>query len=97
MIGTKQVDEFGIKVNFCPGKATWYEEIMVLYNQCYVALKTGIMPVSGSIENQPVNFAETISFFIEHWELRSKIRLWSDINEFASKIFEVIGKMFGGK
>jgi hypothetical protein len=93
----KQTDEHGIKVNFCPGKATWFESMLRLFNDCKVAIHTGLLPKSGGLENQSALFTDTFSFFVERWVYRSKIRLWTDIHEFTGKVFESIGKMFGSK
>ncbi len=97
LMATKQVDEYGIKVNFCPGKSTWFEEAHILFSQCFVAITTGILPKGKCLDDQPANFTDLFPYFVERWEYRRKIRLWTDINDFAGKVFESISKMFGGK
>jgi hypothetical protein len=93
----KQVDEYGMKYSFCPGKATWFYEILELYRQCRLSYLTGILPRSGGMDEQDAKFAETFPIFIDRWESRKYIKTWSDVNEFTVKVFESIGKMFGSK
>jgi hypothetical protein len=94
---TKQVDEFGTKVHFCPAKATWYDEVVTLFYQCKLAYITGILPKEGSLENQSSKFVDALYVFAEKWENRKHIKLWQEIYEFSEKIFHGISKMFGGK
>jgi hypothetical protein len=93
----KQTDEYGLRVPFCPGKATWFESMHKLFDECRVAMTTGLLPKAGAIEDQSALFNDVFPFFVERWQLRQKLRLWSDINDFTAKIFEAIGKMFGSK
>jgi hypothetical protein len=93
----KHIDEYGLKVNFCPGKATWFEKMDLLFSQCLITRKTGLLPKTGSFEDQDYLFTEVFPFFVERWEYRSKVRMWTDIHEFTGKVFEAIGKMFGSK
>jgi len=93
----KQVDEYGIKIKFCPGKATWFSETNKLFSECFIAIHSGFLPRNGGLENQDAKFTEVFPEFVERWEYRKKVRLWSDVHEFAGKCFEAIGKMFGSK
>ena len=93
----KSVDEFGTKVSFCPGKATWHNEVIDLFHECHVAYLTGILPRSGGLEHQDSKFSEVFPIFIEKWENRKYLKVWSDVNDFTAKVFEAISKMFGGK
>ena len=93
----KHIDEYGIRVNFCPGKATWFPRIEILFSECFVARKTSLLPKSGSLEDQDYLFTEVFPYFVERWEYRSKVKMWSDIHDFTGKVFEAIGKMFGSK
>lgn len=87
------VDAEGPKYNFCPGKATWYEEIAILFEQCRVALETGILPKAGALEDQDELFNEVFYTFVERWRTRQYRLLWKDISEMA----EAILKAFSGK
>jgi hypothetical protein len=93
----KQTDIYGLKVPFCPGKATWFEAARKLFDDCRVAMLTGLLPRAGGLEDQDAKFADVFPFFIERWQYRQKIKLWSDINDFTGRIFEAVGKMFGSK
>lgn len=93
----KQVDEYGTKVHFCPGKATWYEHIVKLYQDCKLTYHTGILPKAGGMENQSSDFVDALYVFSEKWENRKYIKTWQDVHEFTEKIFQAISKMFGGK
>lgn len=92
------MDNYGLEYSFCPGKATWYEEIAELFGQCRVALETGIMPSRGSFQDQSAMFVEVFPEFVQRWKERSYNRVWQDTREFTQAVLEaVFGKSKGGK
>lgn len=95
------VDTYGLKLSFCPAKATWYHEFTVLYSQLLVALETGILPKEGSLEDQDEMFVSLFPFFVERYRMRQYNKTWADVLGFTPKVLEAIGKMisrmFGGK
>lgn len=95
------VDEAGLKLPFCPGKATWYHEFTNLYSLLLVSLETGILPKEGSLEDQDAMFVELFPFFVDRYRYRQYHKTWADVLAFAPKVLEAIGKMisrmFGGK
>lgn len=97
----KRVDDFGLEVLFCPGKATWYPEIANLFEECRVSYETGILPKKGLIADQDQLFTEVFPFFIERWVHRRYYKVWQDVIEFTPSVLSAIGKMiskmFGGK
>lgn len=87
------VDEYGAELTFCPGKATWYEEIRDVYQDCRVALETGILPKEGSLESQDELFAHCFPTFVERWRDRNYEHVWKDVRAFAKNVLEaVLGK-----
>lgn len=89
------VTKGGIKYSFCPGKATWYEGIVELYDQCLVAAETGILPLEGSLLEQDAEFYEVFPFFIDQVREKRYSRTWSDVAEFTNEVLKSIRKMFG--
>ncbi len=79
---------------FCPGKATWYEEIITLYDDCRVALETGILPKGGALEDQDPLFLEAFPAFVQAWRERSYDRVWNDVRTFTKSVLEAV---FGKK
>jgi hypothetical protein len=93
----RRVDARGLEFPFCPGKATWAEDTLALFEQCRIALETGIMPKEGSLEDQPAEFVDAFPLFVQRWRDRNYGRIWSDVQEFTSKVLEaVLGKKKGG-
>lgn len=91
------VDEVGVKLSFCPGKATWYPEMGRLFRDCRVALETGILPREGTLEDQDASFSEVFPIFIERWRERTYHRIWGDVKTFTTSVLEaVLGKKGGG-
>jgi hypothetical protein len=90
-----RVDERGQKYTFCPGKATWFERTARVYQECYFAFHTGILPKEGHFQDQDELFVEAYPAFVHHYTQRKYGRVWQDVNEFASEVFKAIGKMFG--
>jgi hypothetical protein len=95
------VDSYGLKLTFCPAKATWYHEFTELFSQLLVALETGILPKGGNLEDQDQLFVELFPYFVDRYRARQYSRSWADVITFAPKVLEAIGKMisrmFGGK
>ena len=92
-----RVDKFGSKYPFCPGKATWFPELQTVFDQCLVAMETGILPGPGGLDDQPEMFSNSLSTFIEKYSWRRYGRVWQDVNEVIPKVLEAVGKMFSGK
>jgi len=93
----KKVDGYGLEYSFCAGKAMWYPEIATLFEELQVAYFTGLLPEPGTVKDQDEVFAEVFPSFVDRWQHRSYYRVWSDVDEYAPKVFEAIGKMFGAK
>lgn len=95
------VDQYGIKLPFCPAKAIWYHEFTNLFSVLLVALETGILPKAGSLEDQDQLFVELFPYFVDRYRSRQYNKTWSDVLAFTPKVLEAIGKMisrmFGGK
>ena len=89
----RAVDSLGVELTFCPGKATWYAEISDAFEQCRVALESGILPKEGALEDQDELFCEVFYTFVERWRTRQYKLLWNDVGEFVEAIF----KSFSGK
>lgn len=89
-----RVSEGGTYFRFCPGKATWDEEIATLYHQCHTALHSGILPREGGLEAQDHLFTDTFPTFIELWKDRQYAHVWSDVAKFTNGVLTAI---FGKK
>lgn len=78
---------------FCPGKATWFEHAGKIYEDCRIALETGILPREGSLEDQDTDFTDVFPGFVTHWRDRQYERIWDDIRSFTRSTLEaVLGK-----
>lgn len=88
----RTIDDFSLKYEFCPGKATWYEEIAQLFQQCRVALETGILPKAGALEDQDELFTDVFYTFVERWRSRQYTLMRKDTADMA----EVFVKSFSG-
>jgi len=93
----KKVDSHGMEFDFCPGKATWYPVIVVLFEELLVAYHTGLLPKEGTVGDQEDIFTECFPTFVDRWQYRSYYRVWTDVDECIPKVLEAIGKMFGAK
>ena len=80
--------------NFCAGKATWYSEISVLFEQCLVTYETGLLPRKGSLADQDEMFTEVFPLFVMRYKDRQYGRIWSDVRETITQVLEAI---FGKK
>lgn len=89
-----KVDAISVQQTFCPGKATWFEEIQEIYQDCRVALETGILPKEGSLEDQDELFTDVFPTFVERWRERAYERTWSDVRAFTKVVLEAV---FGKK
>lgn len=86
-----------MKYTFCPGKATWYPEMLALFDELVLAYHTGIFPDSGSFYEQDELFVECFPQFYLSFKERNYGRVWSDVVEFSEHILKAVAKMFGGK
>lgn len=87
------VDDEGLGFKFCPGKATWYEEVHDLYGACRVALEAGILPRDGSLEEQEATFVDVFPAFVDRWRERNYDRVWRDVKDFTRDVLkQVLGK-----
>lgn len=97
----RQIDPSSLKLTFCHGKATWYNEIADLFSDCLMSLETGVLPKPGSIEDQDEIFAENFSWFVNYFRLKENSAMWRGSYELAGNVLESLGKMiskmFGGK
>jgi len=93
----RRVDGMGMEFYFCPGKAQWYPNIAETFEQCRIALETGIMPETGSFLDQNELFVEAFPLFVERWKYRKYLAIWQDVMEYTPKVLEAVGRMFGGK
>jgi len=78
------------KFRFCPGKATWYPDIMLLYQQCELASLTGIMPDRGELKDQDGVFADTFPYFAKRWTEKWYQRHMRDISGMITGIAQSI-------
>ena len=78
---------------FCPGKATWSEEIAALYTRCQLAAETGVMPEPGELGDQHWVFDDVFPMFLMKYNQMKYLRVWKDVYEFTPKVLEQIGKM----
>ncbi len=92
-----RVDTNGNKYPFCPGKATWYPQMDLVFKQCLVAKETGILPEGGTLEDQSQLFYDCFHTFIEKYKWRWYGRVWEDVGDVIPKVLEAVGKMFSGK
>lgn len=83
VIKPRQIDLQSAKYTFCPGKATWFEPIVDVYQECRVALETGILPDKGSIKDQDALFVDVFPFFVQRWTDRRYARIWKDTYDLA--------------
>jgi hypothetical protein len=86
-------DANSLKYPFCPAKATWYPEIMELWESCRVAYHTGIMPKNGGLEEQPDLFTQVFPAFVDRYKERTYARIWTDVQEYTGQVLTaVLGK-----
>ncbi len=88
------MDDYSLGYTFCPGKATWYSEIVELFEKCRVTYETGILPGDGSLEDQDEMFSEVFYSFVERWSARQYNRIWADVRDYTKVVLESI---FGKK
>jgi len=90
----RPIDKLSYRYTFCVGKATWYEEIIDLFDLCIVAYETGIMPNYGGFLDQEETFREIFPMFVQRWKRRNYNSVWLDVSDFSRMILESI---FGKK
>lgn len=86
----RRVDDYSQEYSFCPGKATWFEEIAVVFEQCRIAFETGIMPTKGALDDQAELFTECFPTFVFRWKDRTYNRVWADVQSFTKIMLEAI-------
>lgn len=59
-----------------------------VFEQCRVAVETGILPRQGSLEDQDELFVEVFPTFVERWRARSYVRVWDDVRAFAKVLLD---------
>jgi hypothetical protein len=84
------VDDFSLSYSFCPGKATWYEDIAEVFDQCRIALETGILPSKGSLNDQSEMFCEAFPIFLARWKERQYNRIWTDVRDYTKQVLEAL-------
>lgn len=84
----------GRRFSFCPGKATWSEDIADLYRKCFIAYSTGILPSRGGLEDQDALFYETFEVFIRAWDSKKYNQVWGDVRDYVEAVLKSI---FGKK
>jgi hypothetical protein len=92
-----RVDLLGGEYTFCPGKATWYDQIALTFVDCRIALEAGIFPSPGSLQDQPEMFADVFYDFMDHWNHRKYSRTLKDAGLMAAAFIEQIFKGLSGK
>jgi hypothetical protein len=93
VIKPRRIDDASLNYTFCPGKATWYGEIAEVFEQCRVALETGILPSKGTLEDQDEIFVEVFPYFVQRWRDRQYQRVWVDIRTYIAALIEgLLGK-----
>ena len=90
------VDDDGVLLPFCAGKATWYPEMLAVFEDCRTALETGILPREGSLDEQEAVFVEVFPAFIERWRERSYERFWGDVRSLVQALLGAFGAGKGG-
>ena len=89
----RRIDGYSLEYNFCPGKATWFEEITELFDSCRIALETGILPKRGGFSEQDSIFCEIFPIFLSRWKDRTYGKIWGDVRDFTKIVLEgIFGK-----
>jgi len=90
-------DKLSDEYRFCPGKATWYDEVAELFYNLRMAYETHILPKPGDLIDQDAEFWMLYPWFVSKWSDRSYARVWADVSEFTPKVLEAFAKMWGAK
>lgn len=93
-VGSRVNNINGKLFRFCPGKATWYPEIIELFQQCELAAETGIMPDRGAFLDQDATFADVFPTFVSLRSEKKYIRQMKDLQTILVRLLEAA---FGGK
>jgi hypothetical protein len=88
------IDDWSLSYSFCPAVVYQHLDIQKLFLECRIAMKTGILPRAGNLENQDPNFQIALYAFIDRWESRTYAMVWRDVSEFTK---EILGAIFGKK
>lgn len=78
----------GLEFTFCPGKATWYEEIAELFMLCKMSYYTGILPTPGAFEDQPELFVEVFPYFVSRYSELKYNYVRREITEFVGTVLK---------
>lgn len=78
-----RIDQLSLDYTFCPGKATWSDEIQELFVACRASLESGILPGEGPLQNQSAVFVEVWPHFVIRWRERFYGKVWQDVRSFA--------------
>ena len=89
-----RVDDYGIRLSFCPGKATWSAGIAELFLQCKQAYLVGEYPKKGRLEDQNAIFSVAYPTFVERWEERKFYRGWQMFNKIGPEYAKHLIKGF---
>lgn len=77
---------------YCPAKATWYPQIIDLFNHCRVTTQTGILPKEGGLEDQDEIFADVFPMFSDMWKALTYQNIWKDVQEYGDSILKIFTK-----
>ena len=61
------VEKGGTLYGFCPGKATWDQEALAVYQALVVCAETGIMMEDGPLSDQPDWWVDLLSWFLPYY------------------------------
>lgn len=87
----RKIDDKSLEYSFCAGKATWYNGLHSVYEECKVAMYTGILPNEGSFYEQDSIFVEAFPAFVHRWKERNYGRIWEDVKDFVEPILKSFG------
>ena len=93
----KKLDKFSLEYYFCPGKAIRSALAAKLFQECRVALETGILPNRGCFLDQNEYFVEVFPSFVERWKTRQYNQIWIDISEILPKVDGIARMLSLGK
>jgi len=97
----RKMNKESLALTFCHGKATWFEEPAKIFKECYIAMQTGILPKSGSLEDQSDIFCHVFFDFVDYYKQKEKKNTWDFVIEIVQNSLEALAKMFskifGGK
>jgi hypothetical protein len=62
------ITDSGAPFGFCPGKATWDQEVMEMFKVYQISAETGNLWVEGGIADQPDWFIDVLGWFISRYD-----------------------------